>query len=251
MQKMCSNPQTISSTACMTLLLSWKCPSTCEFYGSHFYTLTVGKDSKRENRKKEQFKRHKYFSCVLHWCLREEEPNFKLCFSVGENDFPSKGFLSPAWSPGAPHPFAEMTFTWQMVQIAWHALHLLDQYKDKICQMVGEFPGRSRGPHWLLGGAELPKIKWELLSFLWGTFGLQLPPCWVWFLLSRKEHPCQKTVFIQKKSFIWPRMYYSCVNRTVHRGAIAHSHPLLLVSHCLCTSFVKRRLKYTKVQDQV
>lgn len=59
-----------------------------------------------------------------------------------------------------------MTFTWQMVQIAWHALELLDQYKDKICQMAAVFLGRSRGPHWLLGGAKLPKKKSEHLNFL-------------------------------------------------------------------------------------
>lgn len=53
--------------------------------------------------------------------LGEGDPNFNLYFFVGENDSSLKGSLS-CGSPGVHHPFAEMTFTWQMVQIAWHAL---------------------------------------------------------------------------------------------------------------------------------
>lgn len=52
-----------------------------------------GKIGKKNNLR--EWSGDKYFSCVLHWHLREEDPSFKLCFSVAENDSPSKGFLNP------------------------------------------------------------------------------------------------------------------------------------------------------------
>jgi len=51
--------------------------------------------------------------------LLDGDPN-NLYSTVGDTDFPFKRTWNSR-SPGVQHPFAEMTFMWQMVQIAWHA----------------------------------------------------------------------------------------------------------------------------------
>lgn len=114
-------------------------------------------------------------SCLVHSGRGTQSSKSMLLW---ETISPLKELLNSG-SPGVHHPFAEMTFMWQMVQIAWHALWLLDHYKNQTCQMAGVSPGRSIGPTDWWEELKLPKIK--IIAFkTW------LLPCWVRFLLSRK-----------------------------------------------------------------
>lgn len=188
MQKACSKPQPIPTTDCTAPFAGDVHPQWTlqQFLFSH-----SGKRQPEERQEKEQRRewsgRHKYFTWALPRCPGAGGPKLQAQFCWGRKWFLFKRVLSLA--PGVQHPSAAMTFRWQMVQIAWHAPCLLDQNKDKSCQMAATSLAGAQG--WAEGGAELPKVQEQHLKFLWSTLELQLTLCWAGLCSRAGSSPSQ------------------------------------------------------------